>query len=70
MKDKLIIFIIGVLVGAVIATGSFYIYLTTSNCSNNNQTQMNGGQPPEMPSGENGQQAPNNTQENSTQNNS
>ena len=55
MKDKIILFIIGVLVGAVIATGAFYIYTTTTkscDCSSNN-TQMNDGQPPEMPSGQN-----------------
>ena len=55
MKDKILLFIIGVLVGAVITTGAFYVYnISNSNCSNNN-TQMNGGQPPEMPSGQNGQ---------------
>ena len=55
MKDKILLFIIGILVGAVIATGAFYVYTTTSNnnnCSNAN-TQMNGGTPPEMPSGQN-----------------
>ena len=55
MKDKIILFIIGVLVGAVITTGAFYVYsISSNNCSNNN-TQMNGGQPPEMPSGQSGQ---------------
>ena len=48
------LFIIGVLVGAVLATGAFYIYSKT-NSSNNNQTSMNGGNPPSMPSGQNGQ---------------
>ena len=54
MKDKIIFLIIGFLVGAIVSTGAFYIYNTTvgrCDCSN----QMNGGQPPEMPSGENGQ---------------
>ena len=75
MKDKIILFIIGTLVGAVISTGAFYIYTTTSNsCNNSNQnTQMNGGQPPEMPNGQNGQppEKPNdnNSQSNSTQEN-
>ena len=84
MKDKIILFIIGVLVGAVISTGAFYIYTTASNsCNNSNQnTQMNGGQPPEMPSGqqgENGQppekpdgengQPPEKPSDNNTQNN-
>ena len=50
MKDKIILFVIGVLVGAVIATGAFYIYTTTNkNCNNN---QMNGN-PPEMPNSQN-----------------
>ena len=68
MKDKIVLFVIGVLVGAVIATGAFYVYSTTnSKCSNT--TQMNGGQPPEMPSGENGQ-PPAKPDENNTQSNS
>ena len=59
MKDKIMVFIIGLLVGAVISTGSFYIYSITAgkcDCSSQN-TQMNGGQPPEKSSGqgENGQ---------------
>lgn len=57
MKDKFLVFIIGILLGAVVATGAFYIYTTTSNscdCSSGN-TQMNGEQPPEMPSGQKGQ---------------
>ena len=55
MKDKIILFIIGVLVGAVISTGAFYVYTKSNNtCNTSNQnTQMNGGQPPEMPSGQN-----------------
>lgn len=57
MKDKIILFVIGVLVGAVIASGAFFIYTKTNNSNNCNieNTQMNGGTPPEMPSGENGQ---------------
>lgn len=84
MKDKIIIFIIGLLFGAVISTGAFYIYTTTAgkcNCSSQN-TQMNNGQPLEMPSGQNGQppakpsgengqppEMPNNTQNISVQEN-
>ena len=54
MKDNIILFIIGVLVGAVISTGAFYIYTTTNsnNCQCGN-TQMNNGQPPEMQNGQN-----------------
>ena len=54
MKDRILLFIIGVLIGAIIATGAFYVYTTTNNtCSNTNNTQMNGGTPPEMPNGQN-----------------
>ena len=31
MKDKIMLFIIGVLVGAVIATGAFFVYTKASN---------------------------------------
>ena len=52
MKDKIIIFIIGLLTGAVISTGAFYIYtITAGKCNNNQNTQMSGVQPPEMPNG-------------------
>ena len=70
MKDKIIIFVIGVLVGAVIATGSFYVYSTNANSCNSNpgNMQMNGNQPPEIPSGQNGQ--PSEMPSNSTQSNS
>ena len=54
MKEKIMLFVIGVLVGAVISTASFYVYTNTksSDCSSSN-TQMNNQQPPEMPSGQN-----------------
>ena len=52
MKDKILLFIIGVLVGAIIATGAFYVYSTTNNC-NNNEMQMRDGNPPSMPNGQN-----------------
>lgn len=57
MKDKIIIFVIGLLLGAVISTGSFFVYTTVSNsCNNSNQNmQMNGGQPPELPNGQQGE---------------
>lgn len=58
MKDKILLFIIGVLVGAIISTGAFFVYtkLTTNN-SNSQQTQMQmpSGNMQGMPSGENGQ---------------
>ena len=55
MKDKIIIFVIGVLVGAVISTASFYVYSTTNvNTNTNFNAQMNGGQQISMPGGQNG----------------
>lgn len=69
MKEKVTIFLIGLLLGAIISTGSIYFYTLANNSSNNNDQQMqipngnqqggfNGqmggnGQPPEMPSGQN-----------------
>ena len=54
MKDKLLLFMIGVLVGAIISTGAFYVYTKTATCSTNNGNQMSmpGGNPPSMPNGE------------------
>ena len=58
-KEKIILFAIGVLVGAVISTATFFVYVKTlgvsSNASGSSLQQMpGGGTPPEMPSGENG----------------
>lgn len=54
MKQKIIIFITGLLLGAIISTSSIYVY-TIAN-SNNNQitngkgpSDMMNGNPPEMP---------------------
>ena len=73
MKDKIILLIIGILVGAIISTGAFYVY-TTTNCSNtcSNNTQMGGGEPPEMQNGQNSEngQPPEKPGENNTQTNS
>ena len=38
MKDRIMLFIIGVLVGAVISTGIFFVYSTTSNNNNMKKT--------------------------------
>ena len=57
-KMRIISFIIGVLVGAIISTGAFIISVNVLGAKNNNSqsSQMQGGgTPPEMPSGENGQ---------------
>ena len=56
MKDKILVFIIGVLVGAIIATSVFFVYEknNSSNTESTNQTmQMRDGEaPPDMPDGE------------------
>lgn len=57
-KEKIILFVIGVLVGAVISTAAFFVYIKVAgigNTSSNSSQQMSGGTPPEMPNGENGQ---------------
>ena len=57
-KMRIISFIIGVLVGAIISTGAFIISVNVLGAKNNNSqsSQMQGGgTPPEMPSGGNGQ---------------
>ncbi len=57
-KEKIILFVIGVLTGAVISTGAFFAYIklagigTTS--SNQSMQIPGGGTPPEMPSGNQG----------------
>jgi len=51
---KILIFIIGVLVGAVISTASFLIcvnVLGVNKSDSGQSAQMQGGTPPEMPSG-------------------
>ena len=56
MKDKIIIFIVGLLLGAIISTGSIYFYTVANSSNNNNKnTQMNIGNPPSMPNGQNSQ---------------
>ncbi|MBE6157345.1 MAG: hypothetical protein E7160_00905 [Firmicutes bacterium] len=68
MKEKLILFVIGVLIGAVISTGAFYVYNISSSCNNTNQnTQMNGGTPPSMPNGQTPPDMSNNNNNSTTQ---
>lgn len=79
MKDKILLFVIGVLVGAVISTGAFFVYTkatTTCNTNSNNQIGMPGGNPPSMQDGQSGQngQPPempngNNSENNNSQSN-
>ena len=65
MKDKIILFVIGVLVGAVIATGAFLVYSNFSCKNNNRDMQMRDGNPPSMPNDNNDQrELPNNGQRN------
>ena len=64
-KEKIILFVIGVLVGAVISTAAFFVYTktlgTSSNASGSSSQQMpGGGTPPEMPSNTNSSQSSNN----------
>ncbi|MBR3163955.1 hypothetical protein IKF15_01465 [Candidatus Saccharibacteria bacterium] len=59
VKGKVILFIIGVLIGAIISTASLLVYIktlgaNTSSCSDSSM-QAPGGTPPEMPSGDNSQ---------------
>ena len=55
-NEKIILFVIGVLVGAVISTAAFVVYtktlgVGTSSSSDSSSQQQGGGTPPEMPSG-------------------
>ncbi len=52
-KEKIILFVIGVLTGAVISTSAFFAYIKLAGVgtnSGNQSMQMPGGTPPEMPS--------------------
>ena len=51
MREKIILFSIGILVGAVVSTGVFLTFIKTSNMKNCNdqRMQMAGGNPPIMP---------------------
>ncbi len=53
MKDKVIIFVIGLLAGAVLASGAFCIYISTNGSCNYNK--MDGNNPPQMSMREKGQ---------------
>ena len=71
MKEKAIIFVVGLLLGAIISTGAIYAYTVANKDNNtNDRTQMfgenrpsmrdgqndqNGGTPPELPNGDNSQ---------------
>ena len=70
MKDKILLFVIGVLVGAVISTGAFFVYTKTTTCNTNNNQTMPKGTQPSMPNGQSGEngQPPEKPGENNTQN--
>ena len=78
VKEKIILFIIGVLVGAVISTGAFFAYINIAGIGNgscNSQSiQKHSGTPPEKPSGDNEQsdtppEMPNDENDSDNQNN-
>lgn len=62
MKDKILVFIIGLLIGAVVTVSGFLVYeknnKNTTQTQNQNQTQgqmmerTDGERPPEIPNGE------------------
>ena len=62
MKEKILPFIIGLLLGAILATGGFLLYSKSVNNNNQNIPQMESGmkpsgemgEPPEKPEGDNG----------------
>ena len=56
-KERVILFTIGFLTGAVIATTAFFIYVNVAGVGTSSSEQsmgMPGGTPPEMPNGEDG----------------
>lgn len=71
MKEKVIIFLIGILLGSIISTGAIYFYTIAENNSNSNQQIQNNDfenrgdrgprndmeNPPEMPNNNQGQQS-------------
>ncbi len=69
MKDKILIFIIGLLVGAIITASGFLIYQKTNKNNiqtpNGEQMQMmektDGKEPPQMPNGETPPEKPDST---------
>lgn len=74
MKSKILILIIGILIGAIMATTGFLIYNKSVSNKNSNQTEMIGpngngqmgeppsngnmGEPPAKPDGDNGEEPP------------
>ncbi len=64
MKEKVIIFLVGLLLGAIISTGSIYIYTVATNVKGGNDMNikmddrgqggmMDSNNPPEIPNNQN-----------------
>ena len=55
MKERILIFVVGLLVGTAISAGIFFAYVKGINTgsSNNQGMQMPSGNPPSMPGGQN-----------------
>lgn len=86
MKDKIVFLIIGILIGAIIATTGFFIYNKSVSNNNSNQMQMfepngngqmgeppsNGdmGEPPAKPDGDDGSQPPTKPEDSNNNSNS
>ena len=62
MKEKIVIFVIGLLLGSVISTGAFLVYTKTSHSHNQGQQQMQlpNGSPPMMQNNQGNQNNQNN----------
>ncbi len=63
VKEKVFLLLIGILVGAVISTTAFFVYLKLgfNNNTNSSMQQIPGGTPPQLPGNMNGQSNQNNT---------
>ena len=62
MKEKIVIFVIGLLLGSVISTGAFLVYTKTSHSHNqgHQQMQLPNGSPPMMQNNKGNQNNQNN----------
>ena len=74
MKDKILVFIIGLLIGAVVTASGFLVYEKNNKNTAQNQTQNqgqmmerpNGETPPEMPDGQTPPEKPDGENNNET----
>ena len=69
MKEKILFFIVGLLLGAIISTGSIYFYTVANNSNKDFETQIGGGNQPSMQDGQN-RQPPEMPNENNSQSSS